>query len=287
MESLVYNKHKLIKILSKALIYIILIVSVILVFFPVFWMVNNSFKPNDEAFNFPPKILPERFTLENYISQLKNRTGFLTYFKNGVLVSSSVVILTIFLSVLSGYSLSRFKYKGQKAILMFMLSTQMFPLVLLVISIYLIYYKLGLINTYPGLILSFTNFSLPFSIWMIKGFCDSVPMEIEEAAYVDGCSKLGVLFRIVIPTIIPGIVAISLFTFLLSWNNLLFALQLASKSNLLTIPPGFLREYYGQYNYYWTSAFAGSTIVTIPIAVIFIFFQKQFVSGLTAGAVKG
>ena len=281
------KKYGLFKVFSRIFTYLVLTIILTFAFFPIFWMISTSFKPNYEAFNVSPSWISVSPTLESYIKQITNRGGFLVFFKNGLIVSVSVTIVTIILSILSGYSFSRFRFSGQRAIFLLILSTQMFPYVVIVISLYLMFNKLGLLNTYPGLILSLTTFSLPFSIWMIKGFCDTIPKEIEEAAYVDGSSKIGTLFRIVVPIISPGIVAVALFSFLVAWNNLLFSLTLNSSNDMLTIPPGFLLTYVGEFQYLWSDMCAGATIVTLPVIIIFIFFQKYLVAGLTAGSVKG
>ena len=281
------RKYRLFKVISRIFIYLVLFIILTFTFFPIFWMISTSFKPNSEAFNVPPSWIPVSFTLESYIKQITDRGGFLVFFKNGLIVSVSVTIVTIILAILSGYSFSRFRFSGQKAIFLLILATQMFPYVAIVISLYVMFKNLGLLNTYFGLILSLATFSLPFSIWMIKGFCDTIPKEIEEAAYVDGSGKMSTLLRIVIPVISPGIVAVALFSFLVAWNNLLFSLTLSLKNDMLTIPPGFLLTYVGEFQYLWSDMCAGATIVTLPVIIIFIFFQKYLVAGLTAGSVKG
>lgn len=281
------RKYRLFKVISRIFIYLVLFIILTFTFFPIFWMISTSFKPNSEAFNVPPSWIPVSFTLESYIKQITDRGGFLVFFKNGLIVSVSVTIVTIILAILSGYSFSRFRFSGQKAIFLLILATQMFPYVAIVISLYVMFKNLGLLNTYFGLILSLATFSLPFSIWMIKGFCDTIPKEIEEAAYVDGSGKMSTLLRIVIPVISPGIVAVALFSFLVAWNNLLFSLTLSLRNDMLTIPPGFLLTYVGEFQYLWSDMCAGATIVTLPVIIIFIFFQKYLVAGLTAGSVKG
>lgn len=281
------RKYRLFKVISRIFIYLVLIIILTFAFFPIFWMISTSFKPNYEAFNIPPSWIPVSPTLESYIKQITDRGGFLVFFKNGLIVSLSVTIVTIILAILSGYSFSRFRFSGQRAIFLLILSTQMFPYVAIVISLYVMFKNLGLLNTYFGLILSLTTFSLPFSIWMIKGFCDTIPKEMEEAASIDGSGRMSTLLRIVIPVISPGIVAVALFSFLVAWNNLLFSLTLSLRNSMLTIPPGFLLTYVGEFQYLWSDMCAGATLVTLPVIIIFIFFQKYLIAGLTAGSVKG
>jgi len=281
------NIYRARKVGLKIMTYVVLVAILIFAFFPIFWMLSTSFKPNHLAFSIPPKWVPKPFILDSYKKQITDRGGFVVFFKNGVIVSLSVTILTVIVAIFSGYSFSRFRFKGQKTIFLLILATQMFPYVLIVISLYVMFRNLGLLNTYPGLILSLTTLSLPFSIWMMKGFCDTVPKEVEEAALVDGSSKIGILIRIVIPMILPGMIAVALFSFLVAWNNLLFSLTLSLRNDMLTIPPGFLMTYVGEFQYRWSDMCAGSVLVSVPVIVIFIFFQKYLVAGLTAGSVKG
>ncbi|MBM3705874.1 MAG: carbohydrate ABC transporter permease [Actinobacteria bacterium] len=209
------------------------------------------------------------------------------YFKNGMIVSVSVTIFTILLSIFAGYGFSRFSFPGKRRLFIFILATQMFPAVLIIVQLYILFHNLKIINTYYGLILALTALSLPLSIWMLRGFFDRIPRELEEAAWVDGCSVMGALYRIIVPIISPGIIAVALFSFLVAWNNLLFTLTLSIRPEMYTIPPGFLSDYVGQFTYYWAEMSAGAVMVSIPVIIIFILLQKYLVQGLTAGAVKG
>ena len=249
-------------------------------------MLSTSFKFDKDVFNNPPDFIPSPFTIMNYVNQLTDFDGFLIYFKNGLIVSTSAAIISIFVSTLAAYSFSRFQFTGKRSILLLILTTQMFPMVVIAISLYVIYAKLNLLDTYFGLVIGLTTFALPFSIFMLKGFFDAIPKDMEEAAYVDGCSKLKTLVKIVIPMASPGIIAVGLFSFLVSWNNLLFPLTLTSRLHLRTIPPGFLQTYVSQYQYFWADMSAGSVLVSLPLVIVFIILQKYLVSGLTAGAIK-
>lgn len=272
---------------SRVVLYLILFVLLIYAFFPTFWLLSTSIKPQLEAFQNPPTWWPHILTFYSYLILPTDQQGFVTYFKNSLIVSIFTTFLTLLAATPAGYVLSRFRFRGARALLLVILATQMFPYVTILISLYTLFRQLNLLNTYPALVLSFTTFSLPFSIWMIKGFCDTLPTDLEDAARVDGLSRLGSLWAIVMPIIIPGVVAVGFFAFLNSWNELLFALTLTSSSDMRTIPPGFVLTYIGEFQDRWPDMMAASVVVSLPIVVLFTVFQKQLVSGLTAGAVKG
>jgi multiple sugar transport system permease protein len=209
------------------------------------------------------------------------------FFMNSVINSIGTVLLAIVLAVLAAYALSRVKFRFRKAVSVGILTTQMFPLVVLLIPLYLLYKNPRLLNTYQGLILAFTSFTLPFSIWMLKGFIDSVPIEVEESAFMDGCTRLQILTRILLPLIIPGVVATGVFAFLDAWNNLLFPLMLVSKPSMKTLPPGMILAFAGEFKHDWGGMMATSVIVSLPVVVAFVLVQRFLVEGLTRGAIKG
>ena len=269
------------------MLYFVLLLLLIYAFFPTFWLISTSIKPQLEAFQNPPTWWPHNFSLFSYQILPQDQQGFVQYFKNSLIVSLGTTFLTLLAATPAGYVLSRFKFRGARSLILIILSTQMFPYVTILISLYTLFRQLGMLNTYPALVLSFTTFSLPFSIWMIKGFCDTMPTDLEDAARVDGLSRLGVLRLIVLPIIIPGVVAVGFFAFLNSWNELLYALTLTSSPDMRTIPAGFVLTYIGEFQDRWPDMMAASVVVALPIVVMFTLFQKQLVSGLTAGAVKG
>ena len=273
--------------LKSAISTILMLIPFAFVFFPTFWMISGSLKPNENAFALPPHWIPRDFTLGNYADQLTDRTGFMTYLRNGALVSVATALFTTAVAVPAGYTFARLRFRGKNLLLMVILASQMFPPVIIVISLYNLYRHLHLLDTYAGMVLAFTSFCLPFSVWMMKGFCDTVPREVEESAVVDGCNRVGILWRIVVPLVKPGLVAVGFFSFLHAWNNLLFSLSLTSSPWIRTIPPGFLLTYVGEFQYRWSEMFAGSVIVTVPTVILFISLQRFLVKGLTAGAVKG
>jgi multiple sugar transport system permease protein len=206
---------------------------------------------------------------------------------NGLIVSGSVTLLSIVLAILTGYGFSRFRFFGRKSLMVLVLNTQMFPYIAIVIPLYVMYRNLGMLNTYTGLIIAMTGMVLPFSIWMIKSFCDTIDEDLEDAAYIDGASRVRILWSIVVPVITPGIASVAMFAFLNSWNHLLYVMILNTREELLTVPMGLFREYASSYFYYYATMSAGLLVIIIPIAFVYIPFQKYFASGLTAGAVKG
>lgn len=274
-----------INISKRIIIYIILIIVTIIVLFPIVWMVSTSLKTRPETFNTPPTWVPLKITFKAYLEmwQIKN---FAKYFINTIIVSISATILSLFFSIPASYSFARFKLKGAQVMLTFILITQMLPLIILVTPYFILMKYLGLLNTHIALILAYASFSLPFSIWMLRGFFLSIPKEIDEAAMVDGCSRLNAVIKVVIPLAIPGISATALFTFLLAWNHYLFALTLALNKDMYTISVG-LGTMMGEFRIAWNQLMAAGLIATIPTIILYIFLEKYFVQGLTGGAVKG
>jgi multiple sugar transport system permease protein len=249
-------------------------------------MISTSLKTLGEANSMPPKWIPTNISLEAYVSVIKDEM-MLIFFKNSIIVCSAVAVINIILSALSGYAFSRFRFKGRVFLLMAILGTQMFPLVLLLLALYFFFLKLHLLDTYLCLVLSFITVSLPFAIWMMKNFFDSIPIELEEAAMVDGCSRLNVLFRISFPLVAPGALVAGLFSFLNAWNNLLYSLTLTSSSEMRPLAPGLVLRYVQEAYVLWPEMMAASILATTPLIIIFIILQRYMIQGLTAGAVKG
>ena len=275
------------RLVRRIILFAILILLFGALFLPAYWMVVTSLKPNEAAFSLPPELIPSEPTLESYISQLKDRAGFLTFVSNGFVVSGLTTVLSIIVSVHAGYAFSRFRFPAKGSLLLLILASQMAPYVLIVVSIYVLFQQLQLLNTYLGLVLAFSSFALPFSIWMMRGFFDTIPRDLEEAAMVDGASRLGAMQRVILPLVGPGVIAVGLYTFMNTWNNLLFALSLTNSQDMRTIPPGFLLTYVGEFQYAWADAMAGSVMASLPMVIVFIFLQRHLVAGITAGAVKG
>ncbi|OXM15166.1 ABC transporter permease [Paenibacillus herberti] len=249
-------------------------------------MLVTSFKDNSVLFKIPPEWVPSQPTITHYVKLLSDNI-FLVYYKNSLVVSASTTLITLLFAMFAGYGFSRFHFKFKNFLMFSILSTQMLPVVSLLIALYAMYKSYGLLNTQFGLILALTTASLPFSIWMIKVFFDGIPVALEEAAKIDGCSRFGILFRIIFPLSKPGIFSVGIYTFILSWDDLLYSLTLINKDHLRTLNPGISVRYMGEVSYDWANIMTVCLTATVPIVILFLFFQKYMVAGLTAGAVKG
>jgi multiple sugar transport system permease protein len=271
-------------IVTKILIWVFLIFVCIYCLIPFAWMLSTSLKTEAEAFRIPPTWVPLKPTVESYIG-IWVRKNFGTYFFNSTVISLATAVLSTFFGALAGYGFSRFLFKGRRFLIGFFLATQMLPGVLLVGPYFKILSKVGLYDTRSGLIIAFLTICLPFSTWMMKGFIDKVPDELDQSAMVDGCSRMGVFFKIVLPIIAPGMVATILFAFLLAWGDLLWALCLTSSEPMITVTLGIARTV-GEFRIIWPMLMAGSLVGGMPAILLYIFLQRLLVQGLTAGAVK-
>jgi multiple sugar transport system permease protein len=271
-------------ILPKALIWVFLILVCIYCLIPFAWMLSTSLKTEAEAFRIPPTWIPLEPTIDSYIG-IWVRKNFGIYFLNSTVISLATAVLSTFFGTLAGYGFSRFFFRGRKFLIGFFLATQMLPGVLLVGPYFKILSRLGLYDTRTGLIIAFLTICLPFSTWMMKGFIDKVPLELDQSAMVDGCSRIGLFFKIILPIVAPGMVATILFAFLLAWGDLLWALCLTSSENMITVTLGIARTV-GEFRIIWPMLMAGSLVGGMPAILLYIFLQRLLVQGLTAGAVK-
>jgi multiple sugar transport system permease protein len=263
---------------------LLFIVTVFFVY-PMYWMVKSAFTSDSELYFHPFALLPSRPTLDHFATLLQNQyLG--TYFENSIIVAVGSTAVVIVVASLGGYSLVRMKYPGRDLISSSFLFTQMVPSVLIIIPFYVIMSRLGIINSLLSLIVAYMTFSLPIAIWLMKSYFATIPVEIEESALVDGCSRLGVIFRVVIPLSAPGIVATAIFSFLGAWGDLIFAYTLVNKQSLLTVPAGLAQYVSGTYSDYG-GLLAFSFLASIPPLLLFAFVLKYYVAGLTAGAGKG
>ncbi|NHN29123.1 carbohydrate ABC transporter permease [Paenibacillus agricola] len=253
--------------------------------FPLYWNVVTSLKSEGEITRLPIRYWPELVTFENYIVAWNN-VGFSVFFKNSVFVSAMTVIIVLICSVLVGYAISRFKFKGKSAFMIMLLCTQFVPGAMLLIPLFMIFKQLGLTSNLFALIITYSTFQLPFNALLMSGFISNIPEALEEAAMVDGCSRLKAIFLVIFPILLPGIVATTVFTFINAWNEFLFALMFISKPALFTLPVG-LRYMQGEFDIHYGALAAGSLISLLPAVILFAFVQKYLVQGMGSGAVKG
>jgi len=252
--------------------------------FPFIWMLSTSLKTEAEAFRMPPTWIPIKPTIHAYLYMLTKK-NFGIYFLNSTIISLATAVLSTFFGALAGYGFSRFIFRGRKFLIGFFLATQMLPGVLLVGPYFKILSKFGLYDTRTGLIIAFLTICLPFSTWMMKGFIDRVPEALDQAALVDGCSRVGVFFRVILPISAPGMVATIIFAFLLAWGDLLWVLCLTSTESMITVTLGIARTV-GEFRIIWPMLMSGALMGGMPAIILYLLLQRLLVQGLTAGAVK-
>lgn len=252
--------------------------------FPVLWMISTSLKPNGEVFLVPPRFISENFSLDAYRSILTN-PAYLRFFLNSYIVALWVTALTLLIAILAGYGFSRYDFRLKRFINVAIVSVQAVPPITLVIPYFGLVVALGLYNTYGGLILTHMVFTLPYAIIMTTAYFNTLPRELDESVKVDGASGWTALWRILVPISVPGLIAVGVYTFMLSWNEYLFALTLTRTDDMRTVPIG-IQLLMGQHSYEWNQMMAMSILGSIPVLVLFLFFQRRFIGGLTSGAVK-
>jgi multiple sugar transport system permease protein len=260
----------------------------LVVVIPLYVVLTTSIKPLADVQGLFTWI-PSRVTLEPYV-QIWQTVPLASYFKNSLIVTISATILSVAMAVLAAYALARLRFRGQRSFSLVVLSTQMFPGILFLLPLFLIFVQIQrtvgvqLTGSYLGLIITYMTFSLPFSIWMLTGYFASIPKELEEASMIDGTGRLGALFRVIIPVAKPGIIAVAVYAFITAWGEVLFASVLTSKDTR-TLSIG-LRAYASQQDVYWNQLMAASVVVSLPVLIGFMLVQKHLITGLSSGAVK-
>jgi multiple sugar transport system permease protein len=249
---------------------------------PLAWMVSVSLRPNIEVMRIPPAWLPQVFTLEGY-TKIFQSSRYLVVFLNTMIISLFVTFLSLALGALGAYALARFNFIGQRVVLMFLIVTQMFPLVLLSIPYFRVFVTLGLYDTRTALIIAYLTFTLPFCILMLRSYFLNISPAMEDAAMVDGCTRLGAILRILVPVSYPAFIGAGLYAFLLAWNEFLFATVLVEswENRVLTMA---IYSLMAEFVTDWNTMMAFSVLASLPLVVAFIFLQKYMVQGMTAGA---
>ena len=270
---------------SRAFLYGGALVLVLQAAFPFLWMVSTSFKPPREVFAQPPTFIPQDLVWENF-GRLFTTTNFLIYFRNSMIVCGLTVLLTMVVSAAGAYSLTRYRYPGREKIAGLILCTYMFAPIMVVIPFFILVKKLGIENTHLALVLALTSFCLPFTLWLLRAFFQTIPIELEQAALVDGAGRLRAVIYVVLPLALPGIVATSIFTFILAWNDYIFTRILIASDELKTLPVG-VQDLFHSALTDWGLIMAAGMMITIPALIFFVTVQRYLIRGWGAGAVKG
>lgn len=270
--------------LARTGVVIGLILGAIFAAGPVVWMLSSSFKSNTEIFEMPPRLITESFSLDAYVQILTNPET-VRFFINSYVVAGAVTILTLLVAIQAAYAFSRFEFRGKRVLNVVIVSVQAVPPITLLIPYFGLVVLLGLYNTYPGLIFTYMVFTLPYAIIMMTGYFNTLPRELDEAVRVDGAGSFTALWRVLVPISIPGIVSVGIYTFMIAWNEYLFALTLTRTNDMRTVPIG-IQLLMGQHSYEWNQIMAMSVLGSIPVLILFLVLQRFFISGLTAGSVK-
>jgi multiple sugar transport system permease protein len=267
------------------LFYVFLVFFIFFVMFPFLWILLSSVKPlselfGEEAFNW----FTTHPTLKSYVSVFVNYP-FLRYLWNSTVVATITTVYTVFVAAFAAYAIARLQFKGKALILGVVLAVSMFPQIATISPIYMFVKKFGLTNSYLGLIIPYTTFALPLSIWLLVTFFRKIPFDLEEAAKIDGATPLQTYFKVILPLAVPGVFTTSILVFIAAWNEFLFALTINTAEKYKTVPVG-IAMFQGQYTIPWGEISAATVIVTIPLVIMVLLFQRRIVSGLTSGSVK-
>jgi len=272
--------------LKAFLVYFLLILITGILLLPFFWMISTSLKPANEIFSPEPNFLPQKPTFGNYLMMWRD-TLFPSYLKNTLIVSLLTVLITMIVALPAAYSISRFEFRGKLSFSSGLIAVQMFPSMILLIPMFVIMNRLGLLNKYPSLVIAYGTFALPFCTWMLKSYIDTIPKDLEEAAMIDGCSRWQAIVRVLVPSIGPGLVTVAMFALVLAWQEYLFALTFMRTEEMRTVTVGvaMMQGEHGSVN--WGQIMAGSAIACMPPLICFLWMEKYIVQGFTMGAVKG
>jgi ABC-type glycerol-3-phosphate transport system permease component len=265
--------------------WLVTLVALVVVVFPFYWMLNTSFKPASEIFLSPPTFASANWSLDAYATVLTRRPVG-RYFLNSLAVALGTTALSVTLAAFAAYGFTRFFPRGAMPFIVLLLFTKMLPETLLIIPYFRLMSDLGLLNTYAALVLAYSSFALPFSVWMLIGFFRSIPRDIDEAAMIDGATYLQAFWRVILPLARPGLVAVALFTFLIAWNSYVWALVLTTDSSMYVLSVG-IANMVGEYRVQWNELMAAAVIAALPVMILYSLLERHLVNAITAGAVKG
>lgn len=258
---------------------------VLFALFPLYWLLKIAITPDKLIYTQGTALWPATVTLDNFRSVIF-ASDFMVYFKNSVIVSLASAAITTVIAAAAGYAFSRFRFRGKSLVVVVLLITQMFPLLMIIAPIYKIVAGLGLLNTLSSLIIVYTAFNIPFATFLMQSFFDGIPRDLDEAAMIDGCTRLQALRKVILPLTLPGLAATLGFIFTAAWSELLFALMLINSNDSMTFPVGLL-TFVSKFSVDWGQMMAAGVLALVPSCLFFIFIQRYLVQGLTAGAVKG
>ena len=264
--------------------HIVLVVFSLIAIYPAINVFSISIRPGDRLRSTSLNVFPENWTFESYV-QLFTEQPFVQWTINSLIVSLAVTIFGVVLAAIGGYALSRFRFVGRDASMLSILTTQMFPATMLLLPLYVLIAKLNLIDTFFGLLIFYTATALPFCLWQMKGFYDTIPFSLEEAARIDGCNQWKTFYRIALPLAVPGLVITALFSFMTAWSEYIVAAQVLQESDMYTLPLG-LKSFEQTLSTQWGLYAAASILVSVPVVIVFTMLSKYLVSGLTVGGVK-
>jgi len=277
------NKQKN-QLVTRIASYGVLLTMTFLIFVPILWMISTSLKSEDAIWDTPIEIIPSQPTLHNF-KNLWSTHPFLSYLENSLIVVSTSTLISVAISTFAGYGISRFKFRGRSVYMAFLLATQLFPSIMLLIPYYKIFMTLHLIDQISALIITYISFTIPFCTWMMRGYFAGISKDLDQAAAIDGAGRIRVFTSVILPIAWPGVAATAIYAFIAGWNEYLFAMAFINTDTHKTVSLG-IGQLIGEYRILWGELMAGALYALIPMAVIFIFFNRYLVSGLSAGAVK-
>ena len=271
--------------LADVLIWLAGLAITLFAIFPIVWALLTSLKEEAAIITTVMQYIPEKITFQNYVD-IWTRSNFPILLTNSAITTAMTVVICATLGTLASYAIARFQFRGRRELMLFYLVIRMFPAVMIIIPLFILMRNVGLLDSRLGLALAYTTFLLPVFIWMMKGFFDAVPLELEDAARIDGCSRIGAMMRVILPLVVGGLVATAVFVAIGAWNEFLFALMMTTSTGSRTWPVG-LQLMVGEFQLPWGTLAAGGIVSIVPVVILFALVQRALVRGLTAGAVKG
>ena len=271
--------------LTDVLVWLAGLAITLFAIFPIVWALLTSLKEEAAIITTQMQYIPESITFQNYVD-IWTRSNFPILLTNSAITTAMTVVICAVLGTLASYAIARFQFRGRRELMLFYLVIRMFPAVMIIIPLFILMRNIGLLDSRLGLALAYTTFLLPVFIWMMKGFFDAVPLELEDAARIDGCSRIGAMIRVILPLVVGGLVATAVFVAIGAWNEFLFALMMTTSTGSRTWPVG-LQLMVGEFQLPWGTLAAGGIVSIVPVVILFALVQRALVRGLTAGAVKG